>query len=285
MYLNDLKSTTESVAKLNRVLASTFGHDVDLSEMNVDSLGRMLTATNQKMMAIKESDLAYWENPQYNKLNLIQHQLRTYINEVAPARTDGKAMKKQKTLESKLMEDDLASAEVLLAAQELVDKLQKMVEDIAEMQVQELMPIVDAMKSEVGFDVAEAYNSQAEAALSTLLDQAKSAKEQLENATLQAQGKPVNGSAKTPMAEPNTDMDMDMDMDMDASMDDFGGEDAAAGPENDIGRELKAESAIAQMEQQALKEARVLDAKKKVLEAAKAAGYTKAQFQKLLKSI
>lgn len=281
MYLNDLKSTTESVAKLNRVLASTFGHDVDLSEMNVDSLGRMLTATNQKMMAIKESDLAYWENPQYNKLNLIQHQLRTYINEVAPARTDGKAMKKQKTLESKLMEDELASAEVLLAAQELVDKLQKMVEDIAEMQVQELMPIVDAMKAEVGFDVAEAYNSQAESALSTLLDQAKSAKEQLENATLQAQGKPVNGSAKTPMAEP----DMGMDMDMDEPMDDFGGDDAAAGPDNDIGRELKAESAIAQMEKQALKEARVLDAKKKVLESAKAAGYTKAQFQKLLKSI
>lgn len=281
MYLNDLKSTTESVAKLNRVLASTFGHDVDLSEMNIDSLGRMLTATNQKMMAIKESDLAYWDNPQYNKLNLIQHQLRTYINEVAPARTDGKAMKKQKTLESKLMEDELASAEVLLASQELVDKLQKMVEDVAEMQVQELMPIVDAMKTEVGFDVAEAYNSQAEEALKTLLDQMKTAKDQLENATLQAQGKTPN----TPMAAPEGPVAPEMDMDMEAPMDDFGGVDAAAGAENNIGRELKAESAIARMEQQALKEARVLDAKKKVLEAAKAAGYTKAQFQKLLKSI
>lgn len=284
MYLNDLKSTTESVAKLNRVLASTFGHDVDLSEMNVDSLGRMLTATNQKMMAIKESDLAYWDNPQYNKLNLIQHQLRTYINEVAPARTDGKAMKKQKTLESKLMEDELASAEVLLASQELVDKLQKMVEDVAEMQVQELMPIVDAMKTEVGFDVAEAYNTQAEAALGTLLDQMKTAKEQLENATLQAQGK----APQTPMAAPapeGPEMDMDMGIEGEPEMDDFGGDDAAAGPENDIGRELKAESAIDRMEKNALKEARVLDAKKRVLEAAKAAGYTKAQFQKLLKSI
>jgi hypothetical protein len=280
MYLNDLKSTEESVAKLNRVLASTFGHDVDLSEMSTDSLGRMLTATNQKMMAIKESDLAYWDNPQYNKLNLIQHQLRTYINEVAPARTDGKAMKKQKTLESKLMEDELASAEVLLASQELVDKLQKMVEDVAEMQVQELMPIVDAMKTEVGFDVAEAYNTAADAALGALLDQMKTAKQQLEDATLTAQGKTPNTPAPTPMAaEP------DMDMDMEEPMDDFGGVDAAAGPDNDIGRELKTESAIDRMEKQALKEARVLDAKKKVLEAAKAAGFTKAQFQKLLKSI
>jgi len=279
MYLNDLKSATESVAKLNSVLADTFGHNVDLSEMSTDALGRMLTATNQKMMSIKESDMAYWDNPQYNKLNLIQHQLRTYINEVAPARTDGKSMKKQKTLESKLMEDELASAEVLLASQELVDKLQKMVEDVAEMQVQELMPIVDAMKSELGFDVAEAYNTAADAALGTLLDQMKTAKQQLEDATLTAQGKAPSTPAPTPMAaEPEMDMDMDMG-------DDFGGADAAAGEPTSIGRELKAESALDRMEKNALKEARVLEAKRKVLEAAKAAGYTKSQFQKLLKSI
>jgi len=250
-----------------------------LSEMSTDALGRMLTATNQKMMSIKESDMAYWDNPQYNKLNLIQHQLRTYINEVAPARTDGKSMKKQKTLESKLMEDELASAEVLLASQELVDKLQKMVEDVAEMQVQELMPIVDAMKSELGFDVAEAYNTAADAALGTLLDQMKTAKQQLEDATLTAQGKAPSTPAPTPMAaEPEMDMDMDMG-------DDFGGADAAAGEPTSIGRELKAESALDRMEKNALKEARVLEAKRKVLEAAKAAGYTKSQFQKLLKSI
>lgn len=286
MYLNDLKSTEKSVEKLNSVLADTFGHDVNLGEMSTDALGRMLTATTQKMMTIKESDMAYWDNPHYNKLNLIQHQLRTYINEVAPARTDGKAMKKQKTLESKLMEDDLASAEVLLAAQELVDQLQKMIEDLAEMQVQDLMPIVDSMKTEVGFDVAEAYNADAETALSTLLDQAKAAKEQLENATLRAQGKAPN----TPMASSPSNMDMDADMDMEADMDmgaddDFGGAPETAGPDNNIGRELKAESVIDRMEGKALKEARVLDAKRKVLEAAKAAGYSKKQLQQLLMSI
>jgi CRISPR/Cas system CSM-associated protein Csm2 small subunit len=285
MYLNDLKSTTESVAKLNSVLADTFGHSIDLAEMSTDALGRMLTATNQKMMAIKESDMAYWENPQYNKLNLIQHQLRTYINEVAPARTDGKKMKKQKTLESKLMEDELASAEVLLASQELVDKLQKMVEDVAEMQVQELMPIVDAMKSEVGFDVAEAYNTAADAALGGLLDQMKAAKDQLEDATLAAQGKAPNRPAPTPMAaEPETG-DMDMDILGDPGEDDFGGVDSAADDESGVGRELKSESVFDRMEKKALKEARVLEAKRKVLEAAKAAGFTKSQYQKLLKSI
>ena len=282
MYLNDLSSATHSVSKLNKVLEKTFGHSVDLAGMTTESLGRMWSATKTKMEAIKESDMTYWENPQYNKLNLIQHQLSTYINEVAPARTDGKPMKK-KIKESKLMEDELASAEVLLAAQELVDKLQKMVEDIAEMQVQELMPIVDAMKNEVGFDVAEQYNAAADAALAALLAQSKTAKEELENATLQAQGKPTNNAAPTEMG-----MGMDMDMDMEPEMDmtdDFGGDPAAAGPENNSGRELKAESVIDHMERKAIAEQRVLSAKRQVLEAATKAGMNRADFQALLKRI
>jgi len=279
MYLNDLNSSQHNVQKINSVLANTFGHNVNLEEMSTDALHRMLRTTNAKMEAIKESDLKYWENAQYNKLNLIAHSLKTYISEVAPARKDGKAMKK-KTMESRrIMEQDLAQAEVLLAAQELVDKLQKMVEDVAAMQVQELMPITDAMKEQIGFDVAEQYNSAADSALGSLLDQLKAAKESLENATLQAQGKPVNAPAPTDMG-PAAPEDMDMDMG-----DDFEGDDAAAGADNTVGRELKAESVMDRMEKDALKEQRVINAKKKVLEAARAAGYTRPQLEKLLKQI
>jgi hypothetical protein len=276
MYLNDLNSATHSVEKLNRVLADTFGHHIDLSEMSTNALNRMLTTTRSKMQQIVESDLTYWDNPQYNKLNLIQHQLRTYISEVAPTRSDGKKMKKRKTNES----TDLASAEVLLAAQELVDKLQGMVEDLAEMQVQELMPIVDAMKEQVGFDVAEQYNTAAESALGSLLDQAKSAKEALENATLQAQGKPVNGPAATDMA-PTAPMDMDMDADMG---DDLGGADPAAGPDNTIGRELKAES-LDQMERSAQNKLRMLEAKRKVIESARNGKISSAQLKKIISEL
>jgi hypothetical protein len=277
MYLNDLNSAKHNVQKINSVLANTFGHDVSLSEMSTDALHRMLRTTNAKMEAIKESDLKYWENAQYNKLNLIAHSLKTYINEVAPARKDGKAMKK-KTMESRrLMEQDLAQAEVLLAAQELVDKLQKMVEDVAAMQVQELMPITDAMKEQIGFEVAEQYNSAADSALGSLLDQLKATKESLENATLQAQGKPVNAPAPTDMG-PAAPEDMGMG-------DDFEGDDAAAGADNSVGRELKAESVMDRMEKKALAEQRVINAKKKVLEAARAAGYTRPQLEKILKHI
>ena len=263
MYLNDLNSSRHNVEKLNRILADTFKHDVDLSEMTTDSLNRMLNTTNAKMIAIKESDLKYWENPQYNKLGLIQHQLKTYITEIAPNRADSKRVK---TKESTIMEADLDQAEVLLAAQELVDEMQKMVENVAEMQVQKLMPIVDAMKEQVGFEVAEAYNSAADGALGALLDQMKTAKESVENATLAARGEPVPGGVSTPtdMGMDDAAMDPEAPIDGDTGMDEFGGDDAAAGEENPVGRELKGESALADMERGALAEKKFLESKDKL---------------------
>lgn len=257
MYLNDLNSSQHNVKKLNRILADTFKHDVDLSEMSTDSLNRMLKTTNSKRMEIKESDLKYWENPQYNKLGLIAHQIKTYLSEIAPTRSDGKKMKK----ESIVKEADLDQAEVLLAAQELVDELQKMVEDIAEMQVQKLMPIVDAMKEQIGFDVAEAYNAAADGALGALLDQMKGAKTAVENATLAARGEPVPGGDAVPTDMGAEDPAMDADAGMDMPADEFGGDEAMAGDENPVGRELKGESALADMEGKALSEKKFLESK------------------------
>tara|TARA_B100000902_G_scaffold152281_1_gene148833 strand:- start:2886 stop:4232 length:1347 start_codon:yes stop_codon:yes gene_type:complete len=259
MYLNDLNSAQHSVKKLNKILADTFDHEVDLSSMNFESLNRMLSATNAKIQSIKESDLKYWENPQYNKLGLIQHQLKTYITEIAPTRSDSKRVK---TKESTVMEADLDQAEVLLAAQELVDELQKMVEDVAEMQVQKLMPIVDAMKQQVGFEVAEVYNNAADGALGALLDAMKTTKDALENATLTARGEQPAAPAPTDMGMSDADMDPEapMDDDMEAP-DEFGGDEAAAGEENPVGRELKGESAIANMEKGALAEKKFIESK------------------------
>ena len=280
MYLNDLNSSQHNVKKLNRILADTFKHDVDLSEMSTDSLNRMLTTTNSKMMEIKESNLKYWENPQYNKLGLIAHQIKTYLSEIAPTRSDGKKMKKESTV----MEADLDQAEVLLAAQELVDELQKMVEDVAEMQVQKLMPIVDAMKEQIGFDVAEAYNNAADAALGGLLGQMKTAKEAVENATLAARGEPVPGGDAVPtdMGMSDADMDPEAPMDADANMDmpadEFGGDEAEAGEDNAVGRELKGESALADMERGALAEKKFLESKDKLFKMVESGKMTQEHF-------
>ena len=281
MYLNDLNSAKHNVDKLNRILADTFNHEVDLSQMSTDSLNRMLNTTEAKMMAIKETDLKYWENSQYNKLGLIQHQLKTFINEIAPARSDGKVMKSK--AESVVMENELEQAEVMLAAQELVDEMQKMVEDIAEMQVQKLMPIVDAMKEQVGFAEAEAYNNAVDSALGGLLEQSKSAKDAVENATLTARGEAPASPMPTDMAmDPEAPAEEPMDIE---TSDEFGGDDAAAGEDNSIGRELKGESALADMEGKALSEKKFLESKDRLFKMVESGKMTQEHFINIINQL
>ena len=282
MYLNDLNSAQHSVSKLNQILADTFNHEVDLSAMNYESLNKMLSTTNAKMTAIKENDLKYWENPQYNKLGLIQHQLKTYITEIAPTRNDGKRMQ---TKESVVMEDDLEQAEVMLAAQELCDELQKMVEDVAEMQVQKLMPIVDVMKDQVGFEQAEAYNNAVDGALGALLEAMKTAKGAVENATLTARGEAPAEAMPTDMGMNDADMDPEAPMDADMGADEFGGDDAAAGEENSIGRELKGESALVDMEKGALAEKKFLESKDKLFKMVESGTMSHDQFINIINEL
>jgi hypothetical protein len=146
------------------------------------------------------------------------------------------------------------------------------------MQVQKLMPIVDAMKEQVGFEQAEAYNNSADGALASLLDQAKAAKEALENATLAARGQAPTNPAPTDMAmdapaDSETDMAVDTDMD-----DDFDADDAAAGDENTIGRQLKGESAIADLEGRALSEKKFLESKDKLFKMVESGKMTQEHF-------
>jgi hypothetical protein len=88
----------------------------------------------------------------------------------------------------------------------------------------------------------------------------KTAKESVENATLAARGQAPATPAPTDMAaDPEAPSDMDMDVDIPG--DDFDGDNAASGEDNAIGRELKGESAIGNMEGRALAEKKFLESK------------------------
>ena len=72
-----------------------------------------------------------------------------------------------------VMESELDQAEVLLAAKQMADDLQKMAENLASMQVEELMSITNAMKEEVGVAEADAFSQSAEMAIGQALDAVK----------------------------------------------------------------------------------------------------------------
>jgi hypothetical protein len=169
---------------------------------------------------------------------------------------EAKAVKKEKIEEVKkdvnprsitlenlrtLLEQDLDQAELVLAAKDMVDRIQKMAENLAEMQVEELMPLVDAMKEHFGPDQANMFNSSVEATLQQALDTIKATREGVDNAVLALTGEAPVQSDMGSMPGPGMGIDAESEMDV-PSEEDFGGDEAMAGDAPAIGREMKPES-------------------------------------------
>jgi hypothetical protein len=122
----------------------------------------------------------------------------------------------------------------------MADDLQKMAENLASMQVEELMSITNAMKEEVGTAEADAFNTSAEAAIGSALEAVKTANAQVADAVLVAQGQ----APESDMGMDDTSMDAGLDdiegdIEVAPEMDDFEGADAASAETDDGGREMK----------------------------------------------
>jgi hypothetical protein len=135
-----------------------------------------------------------------------------------------------------LRESEIQQAQVVLAAQDMVDRVQKMLEDTTEMQFKELPALVDSIKNEVGIDQAAQFNADAAAALSGLVQNLQASKGQLEAALGVVTGQ--GGGAVVPGAEMGADMGAELGADMGAELGADAALDAAAA---DAGAELEPE--------------------------------------------
>lgn len=134
----------------------------------------------------------------------------------------------------RLNESEIQQAQVVLAAQDMVDKMQSMVEDVSELQFKELPALVDSIKNQVGIDQATQFNQDATAALTGLLQNIQGAKQQLDSALGVVTGQPA--------AMPPAGADMAAaGADMGAAAGDMA---AAAGA--DMGAEMPVDPAIAE---------------------------------------
>lgn len=138
-------------------------------------------------------------------------------------------------------QNDLHQAQVVLAAQDMIDRIQGMLEDISEMQYKDLPALVASIKSDVGVEQAQQFQNDATTALTSLLQTMQQGKTEMEAAqgVLTGQAPVVPGEdaaldvgAET-MPEPAAGGDEELDLSLDANLDD---EDAAAGSEEDLGR-------------------------------------------------
>jgi hypothetical protein len=128
-----------------------------------------------------------------------------------------------------LKESEVQQAQVVLAAQDMVDKMQSMLEDTTEMQFKELPALVDSIRNQIGIEQATQFNSDVTAALQGLVQNLQGSKQQLETALGVVTGQPATldtsmaasgmpGAAPVPGAEMGADVGAEMGAEMGADV-------------------------------------------------------------------
>ena len=258
MNLNELVPAP-SASKVNQLAKRVFGYALDLDNLS-ETKAQRLHKNLSEQMAIYESKLgaASQTRTKYYEMKIALEALTKHIAEknakpdyididgdgdkeesMKKAAKDKKAKadegyygKKKK----KMNEGAVESSELIMAAKSMVDKYDAMIQDVGEMLNEELAPVADKIRDEMGSDIADQFVAGMTGALQNTLDTMKNDRVAADNAT-----RVLVGDAP---AEP-----MGMDMDDVADMepieepieDEFTAAPAAQGGEEaPVGREKRA---------------------------------------------
>ena len=113
--------------------------------------------------------------------------------------------KKKKSESKQVTESEVEQAQVILAAQDMVDKIQGYIEDISNMRYEDLPAVVDQMRNELGVNHAQTFADASVGVLDTLLTQLNDAKASMEGSMSGITGQaPITADS---MDEPVDDME------------------------------------------------------------------------------
>lgn len=168
MKLTEFNAKPSTVAK--KALKEHFNTDMRLDGMSLYDTQRMMRKVSGLMNEMRQASngLNTESNPAYLKLVFMEQALAHHYGEL-------KALPMYNT-RMVVENEEVEKSQVILAAQEMVDSIQKMVEQVSDMLVKELPAVTDGVNSEVGTEQGEQFNTTMTEALSALqgaLTQAK----------------------------------------------------------------------------------------------------------------
>jgi len=146
-------------------------------EAQLDEYG--MGSNNQEVMAIDMNDPAVKRtlDKASKGQNLTPDEQKT-VTAIATMKKEAKKYKKGK----KVMESEVQQAQVVLAAQDMTDRIQDTLEDVTEMKFKDLPALVDSIRNEVGMNQAQQYMTDASAALDSLIACLQETKNSIESA-------------------------------------------------------------------------------------------------------
>ena len=167
MKLQELAKPQQT--KTAQVFESYFGKTINFDSLSKKQANGMLSRVRGLIREHRRQPEFHVSerNPAYLKLIMLEQALAQKIT----VRT-----KRQ------LRESEIQQAQVVLAAQDMVDRMQKMIEEVTALQFKDLPALVDQIKNEVGVDQSMQFNQDATAALGGLVQNLQGYKQQLEQA-------------------------------------------------------------------------------------------------------
>lgn len=255
MDLNELVPAPSS-KKIAQVANKIFGYAIDvdrLTESKAKKLHKNVSETLQVME--RREGAGAFSNRQFQELRITKQALEAHLEEAKskpdfldldgdgdkkePMKKAAADKKKKKVGESVITEGEVENAELVLAAKDMVDRVQGMLEDIGKMINEDLPPLTDAIRDEMDSSTADSFNSSMNTALQGLLDNLGTARTGVDEASRilvgETPAEPMGdepGEVTAPDAEMGTDPTLDAE-----GGDDFGAADAAVGGEEPMGRE------------------------------------------------
>lgn len=171
MNLTELQGNKKSLTQ--RALREHYEVDVDLNKLTAKST---LTMLNRVRGLLKESTSADQGKRGYLKLVMMEQMLSTHYSDL-------------RTVSRLVVEnEEVQKSQVILAAQDMIDNIQKMIEQVSKMNAEELPAVVTGIQNEIGTTESEQYGASVGQTLTTLLQSLTTAKTEMNSSMGQITG-------------------------------------------------------------------------------------------------
>lgn len=201
MKLNDLSKKNYAT----KALKENFAMDFNVNKLDKIKTKNMLNKVNNLIKESKKDSNFYKKqnSPAYLKLVFMEQALSSHYTKLL----------RKPSPRIVFENEEVEKSQVILAAQDMVDSVQKMIEQVSDMLVKELPALVDSIQSEIGVNESQQFSTQVSGALSTLNSTLQQSKTTLQGAlgTITGQGATDFGDDSNLPADPNAPgMDTDM---------------------------------------------------------------------------
>lgn len=231
-------NTKPTTKKINKVMESRFGVKIDYKTLTLPKAYKLARGLTESLGKIKQSHGVHIaeKNPKYMELLMIREGLHRWMAE-----------NKQRLI----FESEMGQAQAILAAKDMVDSIQDMLEEVSKMQNEQMPALLDTIRDQIGMEQADQFKNSIGTLLASMVDQLSTARETADQAARALAGEQVaqpmgmggqGGSmpggmpgGAGGMPDGSTELGMGNELDTDS----FAATDAAAGGPNEIGREKR----------------------------------------------